>query len=62
MPGACGGAPCVQINEDYFECFTTGMVEEIVSALEKGEYVPPVGADEAAPARAGAETSAGTGK
>lgn len=53
--GACGGAPCFQINEDYFERATPEMIEDIVSALEKGEYVPPVGADEVAPPRAGVE-------
>lgn len=47
--GACGGAPCVQINEDYFERVTIDMMDEIISALERGEYVPPVGADEVAP-------------
>lgn len=47
--GACGGAPCVQVNEDYFEFMTPETIDEIVSALEKGEYVPPVGADEIAP-------------
>jgi NADH-quinone oxidoreductase E subunit len=47
--GACGGAPCVQINEDYFEHMTPESMDEIISALERGEYVPPVGADEVAP-------------
>lgn len=47
--GACGGAPCVQINEDYFEFMSPETMDEIISALEKGEYVPPVGADEVAP-------------
>jgi len=47
--GACGGAPCLQINEDYFEGVTPAMLEEIAAALEKGEYVPPVGADVVAP-------------
>jgi NADH-quinone oxidoreductase E subunit len=46
--GACGGAPCVQINEDYFERMTPEAMDEIISALERGEYVPPVGADEVA--------------
>ena len=52
--GACGGAPCLQINEDYFERVTPAMADEIVAALEKGEPVAPVGADEAAPPRDGA--------
>ncbi len=52
--GACGGAPCVQINEDYFERMTPEIIDEIVSALERGEYVPPVGADEVAPPGNGA--------
>ncbi len=52
--GACGGAPCVQINMDYFERVTPGMIDEIISALEKGEYVPPAGADEVAPPSAAA--------
>ena len=52
--GACGGAPCVQINEDYFERMTPEIIDEIVSALERGEYVPPVGADEVAPPGIGA--------
>lgn len=52
--GACGGAPCVQINEDYFEGATPEMMEGVFAALEKGEAVSPVGADEAAaPAMAG---------
>ena len=46
---ACGGAPCVQINEDYFERMTPEAMDEIISTLERGEYVPPVGADEVAP-------------
>ncbi len=51
--GACGGAPCVQINEHYFEGATPGMMDEILGALERGEAVSPVGADEvAAPALA----------
>jgi len=52
--GACGGAPCLQINEDYFEHVTPALVDELVAALEKGEPVSPVGADEAAPPREGA--------
>ena len=52
--GACGGAPCLQINEDYFECVTPEMVERIVAALERGEPLAPAGADEAAPPREGA--------
>ncbi len=59
--GACGGAPCLQINEDYFERMAPGIIEEIVSALERGEYVPPVGADEAAPLREGVAVPAGAG-
>ncbi|MEE9257254.1 MAG: NAD(P)H-dependent oxidoreductase subunit E [bacterium] len=59
--GACGGAPCLQINEDYFERMAPGIIEEIVSALERGEYVPPAGADEAAPLREGAAVPAGAG-
>ena len=59
--GACGGAPCLQVNEDYFERATPGMLEEIVSALEKGEYVPPIGADEVAPPGAGAVAAAADG-
>jgi NADH-quinone oxidoreductase E subunit len=59
--GACGGAPCLQVNEDYFERATPGMLEEIVSALEKGEYVPPIGADEVAPPGAGAVAAADGG-
>ncbi|MBI4251033.1 MAG: NAD(P)H-dependent oxidoreductase subunit E [Candidatus Tectomicrobia bacterium] len=49
--GACGGAPCLQINEDYFERVTPAMADGIVAALEKGEPVAPAGADEAAPPR-----------
>lgn len=51
--GACGGAPCLQINEDYFEGATPEMMEGVFAALERGEAVSPVGADEAAPAMAG---------
>ena len=56
--GACGGAPCVQINEDYFERMTPEAMEEIISALERGEYVPPFGADEVAPPGEGAAAAA----
>ncbi len=56
--GACGGAPCVQINEDYFERMTPEAMDEIISALERGEYVPPVGADEVAPPGEGAAAAA----
>lgn len=56
--GACGGAPCLQINEDYFERMAPEVIDEIISALERGEYVPPVGADEAAPPREGAAPAA----
>ncbi len=59
--GACGGAPCLQINEDYFERMAPGIIDEIVSALERGEYVPPAGADETAPLREGAAAAAGEG-
>ncbi len=58
--GACGGAPCVQINEDYFEGATPELMEEILGALERGEAVSPVGADAVvSPAVAGAEEPAG---
>ena len=61
--GACGGAPCVQINEDYFECVTPEIMNDILSALEKGECVSPIGADEvASPALAGAEETDGEGQ
>lgn len=61
--GACGGAPCVQINEDYFECVTPEIMNDILSALEKGESVSPIGADEvASPALAGAEETDGEGQ
>lgn len=56
--GACGGAPCVQINDDYFERVTPEMVEAIVAALEKGESVQPVGADEVVLPPEGAEAAA----
>ena len=61
--GACGGAPCVQVNEDYFECVTPEIMNDILSALEKGESVSPIGADEvASPALAGAEETDGEGQ
>ncbi len=61
--GACGGAPCVQVNEDYFECVTPEIMNDILSALEKGESVSPIGADEvASPALAGAEETNGEGQ
>ena len=44
--GACGGAPCFRINRDYFERVSPEMIDRIVDALEKGERVAPVGADE----------------
>ncbi len=50
--GACGGAPCVQINEDYFERITIEVMDDIFSALEKGEEVVPIGADAVAGAAA----------
>jgi NADH-quinone oxidoreductase E subunit len=59
--GACGGGPCVQINVDYFECATPEMIDGIISALEKGEYVPPVGADEVAPPSTAAAEAAAAG-
>lgn len=61
--GACGGAPCVQINENYFECVTPEIMNDIFSALEKGETVSPIGADEVvSPALAGAEEADGEGQ
>ncbi|MDA0999429.1 MAG: NAD(P)H-dependent oxidoreductase subunit E [bacterium] len=45
--GACGGAPCLQVNEDYFENVTPGMLDGIIGAIEKGEPLRPIGADEA---------------
>ena len=61
--GACGGAPCVQINEHYFECVTPEIMNDIFSALEKGETVSPIGADEVvSPALAGAEEADGEGQ
>ena len=61
--GACGGAPCVQVNENYFECVTPEIMNDIFSALEKGETVSPIGADEVvSPALAGAEEADGEGQ
>ena len=61
--GACGGAPCVQVNEDYFERVTPEIMNDILSALENGESVSPIGADEvASPALAGAEETDGEGQ
>lgn len=61
--GACGGAPCVQVNENYFECVTPEIMNDIFSALEKGETVSPIGADEVvSPALAGAEEPDGEGQ
>ena len=61
--GACGGAPCVQVNEDYFECVTPEIMNDIFSALEKGEAVSPIGADEVvSPALAVAEETDGEGQ
>ena len=58
--GACGGAPCVQVNEHYFECVTPEIMNDIFSALEKGETVSPIGADEVVtPALAAAEETDG---
>ncbi len=60
--GACGGAPCVQVNENYFECVTPEIMNDIFSALEKGETVSPIGADEVvSPALATAEETDGEG-
>ncbi len=44
--GACGGAPCLIINTDYFENLTEEILEPIIVSLEKGEEVVPMGADE----------------
>lgn len=61
--GACGGAPCVQVNENYFECVTPEIMNDIFSALEKGETVSPIGADDVvSPALAGAEEADGEGQ
>ncbi|MEE9276281.1 MAG: NAD(P)H-dependent oxidoreductase subunit E [bacterium] len=65
--GACGGAPCVQINKDYFERVTPEMLDSIAAALERGEAIAPVGSDEAAPppegeAAAAASSAAGEGE
>ncbi len=61
--GACGGAPCVQVNEDYFERVTPEIMNDILSVLENGESVSPIGADEvASPALAGAEETDGEGQ
>lgn len=49
--GACGGAPCLQVNEDYFEKVTPGMLDGILAAIENGEPLRPIGADEAGPPR-----------
>lgn len=46
--GACGGAPCLIINTDYFENMTEEILESIIASLEKGESVVPRGADEVA--------------
>jgi len=32
--GACGGAPMVAINEDYFENLTKEKIEEILDSLK----------------------------
>lgn len=61
--GACGGAPCVQVNEHYFECVTPEIMNDLFSAMEKGEAVSPIGADEVVtPALAGAEEPDGEGQ
>ena len=61
--GACGGAPCVQVNEHYFEGATPEIMNDIFSALEKGEAVSPIGADEVVtPALAAAEETDGEGQ
>lgn len=57
--GACGGAPCVQINDDYFERMTPEAMDDIFGALEKGETVSPVGADEVMSAAAAQEPAGG---
>ena len=44
--GACGGAPCLIINTDYFENLTEEILEPIIVSLEKGEEIIPMGADE----------------
>jgi NADH-quinone oxidoreductase E subunit len=59
--GACGGAPCLQVNEDYFERATPEMIEEITTAFENNEWVSPIGADEVAPPCRGAVAAAKMG-
>ncbi|KII66025.1 NADH dehydrogenase [ubiquinone] flavoprotein 2, mitochondrial [Thelohanellus kitauei] len=38
--GACVNAPMVQINDDYYEDLTVESIEQILTALKKGDTVP----------------------
>lgn len=38
--GACGTAPCVQLNDDYYESLTPEKVDALVGALQRGEERP----------------------
>jgi len=38
--GACGTAPCVQLNDDYYENLTFAKADALLSAIKSGETRP----------------------
>ncbi len=38
--GACGTAPCVQLNDDYYEDLTNAKVDKLLAAIKAGEKRP----------------------
>ncbi|MFQ5894730.1 MAG: NADH-quinone oxidoreductase subunit NuoE [Nitrospinota bacterium] len=56
--GACGGAPVVQLNEDYREGVTPEKLDALLEGLEKAESARPAAARAAEPAAAPAKAEA----
>jgi NADH-quinone oxidoreductase subunit F len=42
--GACTGAPCVQVNYDYYENLTVPQMDDLMNQLRAGKRPPPVAA------------------
>lgn len=62
---ACGGAPCIQVDYEYFENMTPERTSEMAAALERGEHPEGGGglpvAGEAVPGGAGSSAAPGGG-
>jgi NADH-quinone oxidoreductase subunit E len=41
--GACVNAPILQINDDYYEDMDADITERLLTALQRGEALPPPG-------------------